>query len=87
MESIIRDNLVHHMIENQLFCDAQHGFVLGKSCMTQLLTVLKLWTEMLDSGDPIDAVYLDFRKEFDSVTHQKLHAKIATYRFNGKVLD
>ena len=38
MESIIRDHLVHHMMENQLLCDAQHGFVPGKSCMTQLLT-------------------------------------------------
>jgi len=34
MESIIRDHLVHHMMENQLFCDAQHGFVPGRSCMT-----------------------------------------------------
>ena len=42
---------------------------------------------MFDSGDPIDAVYLDFRKAFDSVPHQRLHAKIATYGINGKVLD
>ena len=42
---------------------------------------------MLDSGDPIDAVYLDFRKAFDSLPYQRLHAKIAAYGFNGKVLD
>ena len=86
MESIIRDHLVQHMMDNALFCDAQHGFVPGRSCMTQLLTVLELWTVMLDSGDPIDAVYLDFRKAFDSVPHQRLHAKIAAYGINGKVL-
>ena len=43
--------------------------------------------EMLDSGGSIDAVYLDFRKAFDSVPHQRLHAKIAAYGFNGNVLD
>jgi len=38
---------------------------LSRGGMIQLLTVLELWTEMLDSGDPIDTVYLDFRKAFD----------------------
>jgi len=42
---------------------------------------------MLDSCDPIDAVYLDFLKASDSVPHQRLHAKIAAYGINGKVLD
>jgi hypothetical protein len=43
MESIICDQLVHHVMENKLFCDTQHGFVVERSCMTQLLTVLELW--------------------------------------------
>jgi len=75
------------MMENQLFCDAQHGFVLGRSCMTKLLTALQLWTEMLDSGDPIDAMYLDFRRTFfDSVPNER-YAKIAAYGFKDKPLD
>jgi len=72
-------------MKNKLFCDTQHGSVPGRSCMAQLLTVLELWTEMLDAGDPIDAVYLDFRKAFDSVPNQRLHAKIAEYGINDKV--
>ncbi|KAK2154143.1 hypothetical protein LSH36_275g01040 [Paralvinella palmiformis] len=36
----------------------------------------------VDSGDPINAVNLDFRKAFDSVPHQRLHAKIAAYGLN-----
>ena len=34
LESIIRDVLVDHMMQNKLFCDEQHGFVPGRSCMT-----------------------------------------------------
>jgi len=41
-------------------------------------SVLELWTEILDSGDPIDAVNLDF---------QRLHAKIIAYGINGQILD
>ncbi|KAK2154941.1 hypothetical protein LSH36_253g03018 [Paralvinella palmiformis] len=47
MESVIRDSLVKHMIASKLFCDQQHGFVTGRSYMTQLLVILKLWTKLI----------------------------------------
>ena len=56
MESIIRDKLVNHMMNDNLFCDAQHGFVQGRSCMTQLPTTLEQWTELLDGGAPVDVI-------------------------------
>ena len=31
MESLIRDDIVEHMMRNGLFCDEQHGFVPGRS--------------------------------------------------------
>ena len=86
MEFTVRDNIVDHMMENNLFVDAQHGFVPGRSCMTQLLVVLEIWTEKLDDGDPVDAVYLDFRKALDSVPHQRLLGKLkAYYGINGQM--
>ena len=86
MESIVRDRLVKHMMEHNLFCDPQHGFVPGRSCMTQLITTLELWSEILDSGAPIDAIYLDFRKAFDTVPHQRLLKKLEAYGINGRIL-
>ena len=44
-ESFIRDQLTWTiMTKNRLFCEGQHGFVPGRSCMTQLLITLELWT-------------------------------------------
>ena len=54
-----------HMTKNTLFCEAQHGFVPGHSCMTLLLIALELWTEILDRGVSLDCIYLDFKKAFD----------------------
>ena len=54
------------MTKNTLLCEAQHGIVPGRSCMTQLLITLELWTEILDSGVFLDCIYLDFKKAFDS---------------------
>jgi len=49
---------VNHMVDHNLFCDQQHGFVPGHSCMTQLLVTLELWSGLLD----IDVIYLDLKK-------------------------
>ena len=86
MESIVRDRLVKYMMVHYHFCDPQHGFVPGRSCMTQLITTLELWSEILYSGAPIDAIYLDFRKAFDTVPHQRLLRKLESYGINGRIL-
>ena len=83
MESFIRDHLVDHMTKNTLFCEAYHGVVPGCSCMTQVLITLELWTEILDSGVSLDCIYLDFKKAFDSVPHERLLSKLDAYGIGG----
>ena len=85
MESLIRDKLVKHMTEGRFFSDAQHGFVPGRSCMTQLLVTLELWTAWLDKGESIDAMYLNFKKAFDSVPHLRLLHKLKAYGRDGNL--
>jgi len=41
MESIIRDILVTHMKNNNLTTAHQHGFITGRSCLTNLLETLE----------------------------------------------
>ena len=83
MESFIRDHFVDHMTNNILVCEAQHGFVPGRSCMTQLLITPELWTEILDSEVSLDCIYLDFKKAFDSVPHQRLLSNPDAYGIGG----
>ena len=68
----MRNALLNHLMENSLLAENQHGFVPGRSCVNQLLAVLDKWTEILDNGSILDAVYLDFSKAFDSVPHKRL---------------
>ena len=60
MESIIRDNVVDHLLLNQLIKSSQHCFMKHKSCTTNLLEFLDNVTKMVDNGDPVDIIYLDF---------------------------
>ena len=86
MEAIIRDKLMNHLLLHGL-SDHQHGFVHGRSCTLQLLTALNQWTEMLDNGQPIDVVYMDFAKAFDSVPHERLLQKLSAYGISGCLLS
>ena len=85
MESFIRDKVLRHMRENDLLSEHQHGFLPGRSTITQLLEAMDYWTEALDNGNDIDIIYLDFQKAFDSVPHQRLLKKLKSYNIGGKV--
>jgi len=86
MESITRDKLVNHMVNNDLFRDVQYGFGLRRSCMTQLLITLEWWTELLDGGDHVGVIWFDFRKAVDTIPHRRLIKKLEAYGIKGGLL-
>ena len=42
LERIIRDEIVNHMTDNNLFAKSQHGFLAGKSCVTNFWNFLRM---------------------------------------------
>jgi hypothetical protein len=67
--------IIDHLTAHHLLSDCQHGFIAGRSCTTKLLSMLNDWTRLLDEREPVDALYLDFAKAFDSVPHERLLRK------------
>ena len=83
----IRDKIVEHLEKHTLVRDSQHGFVRNKSCLTNLLVFLEEVANYLDSGYPVDVIYLDFQKAFDKVPHKRLILKLAAHGIDGKLLE
>jgi len=80
-ESLMRDQIVRHLENNQLIGETQHGFRKGRSCLTNnILSFLDKVTSFIDSGSSIDVVFLDFAKAFDKVPHQRLLSKLKTQK-------
>ena len=85
MESIIRDQLVNHLKFNNLIKSSQHGFMKNKSCTTNLLEFLDRVTMLIEDGDSVDVIYLDFSKAFDKVPINRLLDKIKAHNIRGNV--
>ena len=86
LESIIKAQMTAYLDNKKVISDRQHGFVSGRSCLTNLLEVFEDWTKSLDEGYGIDVIYLDYKKAFDTVPHQRLLQKLQLFGFGGDLL-
>jgi len=71
--------------DNQGIRPSQHGFMIGRSCLTNLISFYDQVTQ-LDEGKAVDVIYLDFRKAFDTVPHSILLEKLAAHGLDGCTL-
>ena len=86
MESLLRDAIVDHLDKHNLLRNSQHGFMRGKSTLSNLLEYLEELTKLIDQGHSVDIVYLDFAKAFDKVPHVRLIRKCEGLGIKGKIL-
>ena len=50
LEKILRDRIYTHLELNGLISNRQHGFVRGRSCLTNLIEFCEEVTKMIDEG-------------------------------------
>lgn len=86
MEHVICSQLTSFLETNSFFNNAQHGFRRNFSCETQLLLLTNDLFINLDSGYPTIAVFLDFAKAFDKVSHNLLLLKLSKLKIDPNVL-
>lgn len=86
MQGLVKNRLTKFIVENDLFCSDQHGFVRGKSCTTNLLETLDIVTKSLSEGKAVNVVYLDYLKAFDMVLHKRLIHKLRSYGLEARFL-
>ena len=84
-ERVVRKVLVKHIEKLGLLPDGQHGSRSMRSTLTQLLSHWDSVLEGLETGEGVDAVYLDFSKAFDKVETGVLLHKLRDGKVLGKL--
>ncbi|GAB0207002.1 mitochondrial enolase superfamily member 1 [Grus japonensis] len=79
MEQIILSALTRQVQDNQGIRPSQHGFMKGRSCLTNLISFYDQVTHLVDEGKAVDVIYLDFGKAFNTVSHSILLEKLAAH--------
>jgi len=83
MERFILSALTGHAKDNQEIRPSQHGIMKGRSCLSNLISFYDQVTDLVDEGQAVDIVYLDFSKTFDTFPHSILLEKLALHRLDG----
>ena len=79
MESIIKDQMLHYLLQNNLISKQQHGFLARRSTCSQLIECVNDWSLVLNTRNSVDCANIDFSKAFDSVVHSKLCVNLASF--------
>ncbi|BHF64546.1 hypothetical protein SprV_0200755100 [Sparganum proliferum] len=83
MEALVGNVIQQFREENDILQDLQHRFRRGRSCLSNILACLEIWTRALEEGFEVEVVYIDFRKAVDTVPHQRLLHKLSAIGIRG----
>lgn len=72
---------VFPLIKNSIN-QAQHGFVQGRSTVTNLATFSQYCSDIVDKGGQVDVVYTDFSRAFDRISHPVTLQKLLNVGFD-----
>ena len=86
-EKLILKYLFNHFRDNHLLSSLRSGFLPGDSTVNQLTYVYNTFSEALDCGKEIRAVFCNISKAFDRVWHAGLLHKLETNGVTEEVLN
>ncbi len=80
--------MMDFLVKHKLIKTYQHGFLKARSCLTNLLWFfLEDITKWVVEVSPVDAIYLDFKKSFDKVPHQRLILKLKSHGMGNSIIN
>ena len=83
----ILDSLIYDQLSwscKRFFIEEQHGFIAGKSTITNLVVYQSDLLDALEKNYQVDAIYTDFSRAFDRINHELLMARLRAIGFDER---
>lgn len=87
LEHIVANYITDFLNNMNILTPFQHGFRKGFSTVTQLVSVIHTFASILGKSGQIDVIFLDFKKAFDLVPHDKLIFKLKHIGLPSFIVD
>ena len=87
LERHIHTSLLQHLTVNNIISHAQSGFRKFHSCTTAMHKMYSSWIDSKNEKHKLVILSLDFKKAFDTVSHEILIKKLANIGIQGKLLQ
>lgn len=84
-ELVLFDYMYDH-VKNAI-SPRQHGFIKGRSTVTNLMCITQYISESIDLGFQTDVIYTDFSKAFDRLNHKILLLKLENYGLSNELIN
>lgn len=86
IEHIIHTHISEFLSKHNILTKHQHGFRKGYSTCTQLVETIHDFATSINNGTQTDAIFMDFSKAFDKVSHKKLLFKLEKTLKNPRLI-
>ena len=85
LESIITSEILQFSLDHHLITKHQHGFISRHSTSSNLLECINDWTISISNKKSVTIAYIDYKSEFDCISHPKLLHKLSAYGIKGNL--
>ena len=84
LDKFVSSEIMRNCVER--ISKQQHGFMKGRSTLSNLLEYRVSLSSALENRNQVDAIYTDFPKAFDRIDHELLLVKLKRWGFSQPVL-
>ena len=72
-----------HLLDHKLISPHQHGFLKRHSTSTNILESIHDWSISLANNSSVNIANIDYKSEFDCISHNILLVKLSSYSIRG----
>lgn len=86
LEVTVKDQLLDFCEKNDILVPNQSGFRRNHSCESVVMNICSVFANEMDNGNYVLAVFLDFKRAFETINRDILLIKLEQIGLNGSVL-